>query len=82
MECYFGLYVLLCYIDIYVLSQNISCTSSICKPYMLNGNYVKWPNPKVEEDYLTKKNSIPKNIIFTRFQICGNQAFLVSPRYK
>ncbi|VVC34730.1 Six-bladed beta-propeller, TolB-like,Major royal jelly protein/protein yellow [Cinara cedri] len=82
MELYFGLCVLLCLADIYVFSQNITCVSSICKPYMLNGHYVKWPSPKVEADYLTKKNYIPKNIIFTRLQTCGNQVFLVSPRYK
>lgn len=83
MELYFGLFIVYYYANIYVFAQTIVCnTSDICKAHMLNGHYIKWPNKKVEADYLHNKRFIPKNIIFTRFQICGDQVFLVSPRYK
>jgi len=82
MRLYFGLFIM-CYANIYVISQNIvRNVSNIFKPHMLNGHYIEWPNKKIEADYLHDKRCIPKNIIFTRFQICGNQVILVSPRYK
>lgn len=86
MKFIFGLFLLIVmnYGDnVYVLSQNIVCNfSTICKAHMLNGHYIVWPNKKTETDYLQKKLFIPKNIVFTRFQICGNQVFLISPRYR
>lgn len=83
MKLYFGLFIM-CYVtDIYVLAQQITCNSSnICKPHMFNGHYIQWPSSKEEAAYLRKKDVIPKNIIFTRFQICGNRVFLISPRYR
>jgi len=83
MKLYFGLLITMYYANTYVLSHNNEInTSAIYKPHMLNGHYTKWPNTKVEADYLHKKLFIPKNIVFTRFQICGNQVFMVSPRYR
>lgn len=83
MELYLRLFVVMCYANIHVVSQNIVCDSSgIRKPHMFNGHYVDWPDKRVEADYVRDKNFIPENIIFTRFQICGNHVFLVSPRYK
>ncbi|XP_022170788.1 uncharacterized protein LOC111034063 [Myzus persicae] len=82
MRPYFGFFIMY-YANIYVISQNIERNgSNIFKPHMLNGHYIEWPNKKTEADYLHDKRCIPKNIIFTRFQICGNQVILVSPRYK
>lgn len=82
MSLYFGLFIM-CYTNIYVFSENtVQNVTAILKPYMLNGHYIDWPNKKLETDYLHDKRCIPKNIIFTRFQICGNQVILVSPRYK
>ncbi|XP_050440071.1 uncharacterized protein LOC126845467 [Adelges cooleyi] len=65
-------------------AQHVECRKAKkqCKPHMLNGHYIQWPNQKMEEYYLQNKKFIPKNIIFTRFQICGNHVFLVSPRFK
>lgn len=83
MKLYFGLFILCYTTEGYVSSQQITCNlSNICKPHMFNGHYVKWPSSKEEAAYLLKKDFIPKNIIFTRFQICGNRVFLVSPRYR
>lgn len=83
MKLYLGLLIMSYVIEIYVFSQQITCNSSnICKPQMFNGHYVKWSSLKEEAEYLRKKDFIPKNIIFTRFQICGKRVFLVSPRYK
>jgi len=82
MRLYFGLFIMY-YVNILVFSQNIvRNVSNIFKPHMLNGHYIEWPNNRTEANYLHDKRCIPKNIIFTRFQICGNQVILVSPRYK
>lgn len=83
MKLYFGLFIIYYYANIYVISQNIvHNVSAIFKAHMLSGHYIEWPNKTVEADYLQEKRCIPKNIIFTRFQICGNQVILVSPRFK
>lgn len=49
---------------------------------MFNGNYIKWKNKSDKDFYVENRDYIPKSIIFTRFQIYGNQVFLISPRYK
>jgi len=58
------------------------CGDSVVKPLMLNGHYVKWPSQKMGDNFVRKNRYIPKNIIYTRFQLCANNVFLAAPRYR
>lgn len=58
------------------------CGGKAIKTFMLNGHYVKFPSRKANERLVKQYRYIPQNIIFTRFQLCGNQVFLAVPRYK
>lgn len=61
-------------------SNNLSALN--IAPFVLNGYYVKWPSRKVELRYAKNKRYIAKNIIYTRFQLCAENVYLVSPRYR
>lgn len=52
------------------------------KSVILNGHYIKWPSRKTSEHFAKKNRFVPKNIIYTRFQLCANKVFLAAPRYK
>lgn len=63
-------------------------------PRFLNGHYVRWPvracaerpaGPTSNCDVNTPPPHVsyePGNVIFTRMQMAGDRAFIVSPRYK
>ncbi|KAF0767955.1 protein yellow-like [Aphis craccivora] len=51
-------------------------------PLILNGHYISWPSSKIREKFIYEKKFIPKNIIYTRFQVCSDRVFLAAPRYK
>jgi len=62
-------------------------------PRFLNGHYVTWPS---KDDGMTSYCDadspapkppphiyyVPDNVVFTRMQMAGDRAFIVSPRYK
>jgi len=62
-------------------------------PRFLNGHYVTWPAKDDEPTSHCDANSslpkppahinyVPDNVVFTRMQMAGDRAFIVSPRYK
>lgn len=62
-------------------------------PRFLNGHYVTWPaKDDGTESYCDADGPAPKppphvyyvpdNVVFTRMQMAGDRAFIVSPRYK
>lgn len=57
-------------------------SSAHITPLMLNGHYVKWPASKLQDIFINDKRYVPKNIIYTRFQLCTDRIFLAAPRYK
>lgn len=63
------------------------------KPRFLNGHYVTWPTnidgtmSFCDADTPPLKPPphiyyVPDNVVFTRMQMAGDRAFIVSPRYK
>jgi len=53
---------------------------SVVKSLMLNDHYIKWPSQKMGDNVVRKNEYILKNIIYTRFQLCGNNVFQAAPR--
>jgi hypothetical protein len=51
-------------------------------PLILNGPYILWPSSKTQEKFINEKRFIPKNIIYTRFQVYSGEIFLAALRYK
>lgn len=49
---------------------------------MFNGHYINWPSKQIEKKFIKEKRFIPKNIIYTRFQLCSDSVYLIAPRYK
>jgi len=63
------------------------------KPRFLNGHYVTWPTKRdgttsyCDADTPPPKPPphiyyVPDNVVFTRMQMAGDRAFIVSPRYR
>ncbi|KAI5745339.1 hypothetical protein M8J76_010225 [Diaphorina citri] len=61
-----------------------SCDSEGClNSFRFNlGSHVTWPSEKIKCEYKASGRYHPSNIIHTRAQMCGDKAFVLSPRYK
>jgi len=76
---HYWLLLLFCFVR---LAESMNHSDNIIIPLMLNGHYVNWPSKKMEEMFTKEKRFIPKNIIYTRFQLCSENIYLAAPRYK
>lgn len=52
------------------------------KPLLFNGHYVRFSSQKAGQEFLNENRYIPKNIVFTRFQLCADRVFVTAPRYR
>lgn len=79
MELYWS-FSLFCLMQTAQSAENSS--GHITTPLILNGHYVSWPSRDIEQTFANNKRFIAKNIIYTRFQLCFENVFLIAPRYK
>jgi len=66
---------------------------NLLKPRFLNGHYVTWPTNLDGTTLYCDADTpplkppphiyyVPDNVVFTRMQMAGDRAFIVSPRYR